>query len=388
MSAYAITRLVLTDFRNYDHLKVETDLRPVVLTGQNGSGKTNLLEALSYLIPGRGMRRAVLSEPANTSGKGGWAVAADIQSDKGASTLGTGLIYGLEKAENKETPDRRSVKIDGQNMSSSSALSGHLKINWLTPQMDRLFQEGASGRRRFLDRLTYGFDPAHGKRTAGFEKVMRERNKLLKEGGADRYWLGSLERTMAETGIAVAAARQEAVNRLNGAMNDEEAAQVSSAFPKAVLSLQGDIEGWLEDMPALAAEDRYREKLEATRGLDAKAGSTTTGPHRSDLSVLHKIKQQPAKLCSTGEQKALLISIILADARLQTGLQGQAPVLLLDEITAHLDQTRRASLFDEIEQMNIQAWMTGTDYELFAELGSRAQFLTVDNGSIRETVIN
>lgn len=388
MSAYAITRLVLTDFRNYGHLKVESDRRPVVLTGHNGSGKTNLLEAISYLTPGRGLRRATLLDPVNSSGKGGWAVAADIQSDRGTSSVGTGLINPVSTAENKETTDRRSVKIDGQNVSSSSALSAHLKINWLTPQMDRLFQEGASGRRRFLDRLTFGFDPSHAKRTIAYEKVMRERNKLLKDGSKDRHWLGSLERSLAETGIAVAAARQEAVSRLNGAMSDEETTQVSTAFPKAVLSLRGEVEGWLEEMPALAAEDRYREKLAAMRALDTKAGGATLGPHKSDLGVVHKDKQLSAKLCSTGEQKALLISIILADARLQTGLQGQAPVLLLDEITAHLDQTRRAALFDEIEQMKIQAWMTGTDYELFAELGNRAQFLTVDNGTITETAVS
>jgi DNA replication and repair protein RecF len=187
VSAYAITRLVLTDFRNYPNIRIETDDRPVVLTGQNGSGKTNLLEAISFLTPGRGLRRARLSEPANIAGKGRWAVAADVRSAGGISTIGTGLVNSLKEAENKETADRRSVKIDGQSMNGSNALAGRMKVNWLTPQMDRLFQEGGAGRRRFLDRLTFGFDPSHGKRTTIFEKVMRERNRLLKEGTNDRH---------------------------------------------------------------------------------------------------------------------------------------------------------------------------------------------------------
>lgn len=387
MSAYAITRLILTDFRNYTHLKVEADNRPVVLTGANGSGKTNLLEAISFLTPGRGLRRAKLTEAANIGGRGGWAVAADVASNVGTSTLGTGVISPVGEAENKETAERRSVKIDGQNMSGSTALSDYVKVSWLTPQMDRLFQEGASGRRRFLDRLTFGFDPAHGKRMTAFEKVMRDRNRLLKEGRYDRHWLASLERSLAETGTAIAAARRETAERLNGAMTAAEGEARASAFPKAELTSQGLLEEWLEEMSALAVEDRYRAELETARRLDAQAGSTRLGPHRSDLAVLHKDKGVPAGLCSTGEQKALLISIILGDARLQTGMQGQAPILLLDEITAHLDEKRRIALFNEIEDMKTQAWMTGTDYALFSELGSRAQFLTVDDGTIRQTAV-
>ncbi len=387
MSAYVITRLILTDFRNYTHLKVETDGRPVVLTGANGSGKTNLLEAISFLTPGRGLRRAKLLEAANTNGGGGWAVAADVRSDAGESTLGTGLVTGGTEAGTADMAERRSVRIDGQTMSGSNALAEHIKVSWLTPQMDRLFQEGAAGRRRFLDRLTYGFDPAHGKRMTAYEKVMRERNRLLKEGRHDRHWLASLERTLAGTGTAIAAARRETTERLNKAMATADQGPGGRAFPKAELSARGLLEGWLEEeMSALDVEDRYRAALEASRRQDALAGATGQGPHRSDLGVLHKDKGMPAELCSTGEQKALLISIILGDARLQAGLQGQAPILLLDEITAHLDATRRAALFDEIEEMKTQAWMTGTDYALFSELGSRAQFLTVDNGAVRQTV--
>ncbi|MCC3303932.1 DNA replication/repair protein RecF [Sneathiella sp. HT1-7] len=388
VSAYAITRLILTDFRNYTYLKVEADSRPVVLTGANGSGKTNLLEAISFLTPGRGLRRAKLTEAANIGGRGGWAVAADVASNVGTSTLGTGVISPVGEAENKETAERRSVKIDGQNMSGSTALSDYVKVSWLTPQMDRLFQEGASGRRRFLDRLTFGFDPAHGKRMTAFEKVMRDRNRLLKEGRYDRHWLASLERSLAETGTAIAAARRETAARLNSSMATAAQGTGAGAFPKAEVSVEGLLEGWLEEMSALAVEDKYRSKLEASRRQDAMAGSTSLGPHRSDLGVLHKDKGMPAGQCSTGEQKALLISIILGDARLQAGMQGQAPVLLLDEITAHLDQKRRAALFDEIEEMKTQAWMTGTDYALFSELGNRAQFLTVDNGTICRTAVS
>lgn len=391
MTAFAITRLVLTDFRNYAHLKIETDERPVVLTGQNGSGKTNLLEAISFLTPGRGLRRARLAEVTNINGAGGWAAAATVRSVEGENRLGTGLVKLPQLAENKETADRRSVKIDGRGRSGSAALSDYIKVSWLTPQMDRIFQEGPGGRRRFLDRLVFGFDVAHGKRTATFEKVMRDRNRLLKEGGQDRHWLGSLEHTLAEVGTAIAAARQECVARLNAAMTDATAGMggrpEADVFPKAILSAHGLLEDWLLEMPALAAEDLYREKLAASRRLDAAAGSTTAGPHRSDLGVRHKAKNLPAVRCSTGEQKALLISIILGDARLQAGLQGQAPILLLDEITAHLDQKRRAALFDEIERMKTQAWMTGTDYALFSDLGERAQFLTVENGAIITTAV-
>ena len=382
VSAYVITRLILTDFRNYTQLKVDVDNRPVVLTGANGSGKTNLLEAISFLTPGRGLRRAKLLDAARAKGGGGWAVAADVHSDAGAHKLGTGLV--IEGA-GGEVIERRQVRIDGQTMSGTAALADHLHVGWLTPQMDRLFQEGAAGRRRFLDRLTFGFDPAHARRMTTFEKVMRERNRLLKEGRMDPHWLTSLERSLAQTGTAIAAARRETVGRLNGIMDAAGPGSGGRAFPKAVLETEGLLEGWLEDMSALAAEDRYREVLEASRRQDAIAGVTGQGPHRSDLAVTHREKGMPAGLCSTGEQKALLISIILGDARLQAGLQGRAPILLLDEVTAHLDATRRRALFDEIEEMEIQAWMTGTDFALFSELGDRAQFMTVENGTLRPT---
>lgn len=383
MTPLSFTRLVLTDFRNYTYLKMETDTRPVVLTGPNGSGKTNLLEALSFLSPGRGLRRARLGDPARNDGAGGWTVSATLQDEGLNRVLGTGLTRTGDKTLEKE---RRVVRIDGQNNLRATDFGDILNIGWLTPQMDRLFQEGASGRRRFLDRLTYGFDPAHARRTARFEKIMRERNRLLKDGRFDPHWVASLEHQMAEQAIAISAARLQTVDRLNRTMlaaeTESRITQDKTAFPKAHLTLTGSLEEAIASIPALTAEDNYREALHNGRAIDAKAGSTTIGPHRSDLHVLHREKDQIASLCSTGEQKALLISIILADARLQAGLHGKAPVLLLDEITAHLDQKRRIALFDEIADLKMQAWMTGTDELLFAELGARAQFFTVDCGTV------
>ncbi|MBL4740189.1 MAG: DNA replication/repair protein RecF [Sneathiella sp.] len=380
MTPHALTRLVLTDFRNYTYLKIDADNRPVVLTGANGSGKTNLLEAISFLSPGRGLRRATVTDPCRTEGPGGWAVSGTVWCDGIEQKVGTGLI--AKAASPTPTKEKRSVRIDGVNMASTNALADILKVTWLTPQMDRLFQEGASGRRRFLDRLTFGFDPAHARRTNLFEKLMRERNRLLKERRFDPAWLNSLEHQMAEQAIAISAARVETTDRLNGTMTQESAAGSQAAFPKARLTIRGTLEDAVGTMPALALEELYRDTLSKNRAIDAKAGTMTVGPHKSDLDVLHIEKQQLARLCSTGEQKALLISIILADARLQAGIQGKAPVLLLDEITAHLDKKRRIALFDEIDRMKMQAWMTGTDYLLFSELGDRAQFFTVDSGTI------
>lgn len=382
MDPFAIHRLVLTDFRNYQSLRLDIDARPVVLTGANGVGKTNLLEAISFLSPGRGLRRAALTDPVNQTGDGQWAVSATTSGPGGGQVVGTGLI--LNPA-NPDIAPRRSVRIDGQSVKGSAALAGKLGLNWLTPLMDRLFVEGAAGRRRFLDRLVFGLDPLHAKRTAEYEKLMRQRNRLLKSGRFDAAWLSSLERQMAELAVAIAAARVDTVTQITA-----ELAQASptSGFPKADLEVEGELERNITVDPALQVETDYIEKLSASRQADAHSGGTSTGPHRSDLKVRHKDKNMPAHLCSTGEQKALLISIILADSRLQAHILGSVPILLLDEITAHLDAKRRSALFEEIEHMGAQAWMTGTDYQLFSELGERAQFLTVDNGELTPTLTN
>jgi DNA replication and repair protein RecF len=366
-SRAAVTRLTLTDFRCYARLRLDVAAAPVVLTGPNGAGKTNLLEALSYLAPGKGLRRARLAEPDRRAGDvdaGRWAVAATIGTAAGASTVGTGR-------EADAAPERRSVRIDGANAAQKD-LSALLGLVWLTPEMDRLFMDGPSARRRFLDRLVFGFDPEHAGRVAAYEHVMRERARLLGEGSADAAWLDALEDGMARHGIAVAWARGQAAVRL-----DQAASDGVGPFPAARVAMAGELDRWLAAMPALAAEDRLREALRAGRAHDAQAGGAIAGPHRADLAVRFAAKDRPAAECSTGEQKALLLSIILAVARELCRERGEPPVLLLDEVVAHLDGARRAALFDEIAALGAQAWLTGTDDELFSGLRGRAQFFRV-----------
>jgi DNA replication and repair protein RecF len=370
----AVTRLALTDFRSYASARLAADDRPVVLTGPNGAGKTNLLEALSFLAPGRGMRRAKLAEidrRAPAGAAGAWTVAATVATPQGPVQIGTG------RDATSDSGERRLLRIDGAAAKSQTALAEHLSLVWLTPQMDRLFLEGSAPRRRFLDRLVYGFDPAHAARVAAYEQAMRERARLLRDGPADAAWLQALEQRMAEHGIAVAAARREVTARLDAACRGAE-----GPFPAARLALTGEVERWLDEKPALAAEEELRFRLAGSRRLDAESGTTTVGPHRGDLAVSHGGTGMAAAQCSTGEQKALLIAVLLAQARLQTALRGMAPVMLLDEVTAHLDAKRRAALFAEITGLGAQAWLTGTDPGLFAELERSAQFFGVADGAI------
>jgi DNA replication and repair protein RecF len=367
LSRAAVTRLTLTDFRCYARLRIDVDVAPVVLTGPNGAGKTNLLEALSYLAPGKGLRRAKLAEPDRRAGgveAGRWAVAATIETAAGASHVGSGR-------EADAAAERRSVRIDGANASQKD-LSTLVSLVWLTPEMDRLFMDGPSARRRFLDRLVFGFDPEHAGRVAAYEHMMRERARLLAEGGGDAAWLDALEDGMARHGIAVAAARSQAVARL-----DRAAAEGVGPFPAARVAMAGALDQWLAEMPALAAEERLRAALHAGRAHDAQAGGAIAGPHRADLAVRFAAKDRPASECSTGEQKALLLSIILAVSRELCRERGEPPILLLDEVVAHLDGARRAALFDEIAALGAQAWLTGTDDELFMALRGRAQFFRV-----------
>jgi DNA replication and repair protein RecF len=381
-TAVWLGRLVLTDYRNYRTATVEADRRPVVLTGPNGAGKTNLLEAISFLGPGRGLRQAKLEEVDRRSAQdlghhtGVWGVAAAVCRDDGVTEIGTGR--------DPDVPDqgreRRLVKINGAFASGQSALADHLSTIWLTPQMDRLFPDSAGGRRRFLDRLVYGFDPDHAARLARYEHALHERSQLLRQNGPaswDAAWLAAVEQQIAETGVAVAAARRELVQRLA-----DSVAHGVGPFPKAGLALEGAVDGWLEAMPALAAEDAFRERLAADRGRDGETGGAQCGPHRSDVVVTHLGKGLPAAQCSTGEQKALLISVVLAHARLQIESRGRAPILLLDEVAAHLDAVRRSALFEEVLALDLQAWLTGTDAALFAELGPRAQFFRVREATI------
>ncbi len=367
----SISRLMLTDFRSYSAVRIDTDGRPVVLTGPNGAGKTNLLEALSCLTPGRGLRRARLAEMARHDGPGGWAVAARIDNNGEERQIGVGCE--IDKETGKE---RRLVRIDGQR-AAPGELRELLGVQWLTPRMDRLFIEGKGERRRFLDRLVFAGDPAHARRVTAYETAMRERNQLLRERGSDPAWLTALEARMAEDGVAVAAARRAAADRLSRALT-----QGIGPFPSARLAIDGMLESWLDDMAAVDAEQRFAETLAEARPRDAGAGRALDGPHRSDLLVTYAPNGMPAAQCSTGEQKALLIAIVLANARLETVDRGQAPLLLLDEITAHLDEGRRHALFDEIRALDGQAWLTGTDRSLFAGLRDRAQFFAVQSGTL------
>jgi DNA replication and repair protein RecF len=374
-----VRRLQVTAFRNYRHAELATDGRPVVLTGPNGAGKTNLLEAVSFLAPGRGLRRAGLSEverfAQQDNAATAWAVAARVETPAGPRDLGTGRDPAATGRE------RRAVKIDGDFAASQQALGEIVAITWLTPQMDRLFQDGPSGRRRFVDRLVYGVDPAHAGRVNAYEHALRERARLLR--GAvrpDPAWLGALERRMAETGVAIAAARRHLVARLADAARGEDPA--GGAFPKADLGLSGALESWLDEASALQAEERLQAALAEARARDAETGGAAYGPHRSDLVAHHAAKELPADYCSTGEQKALLIAIVLAHARLLTGERGFAPLVLLDEVAAHLDAERRTALFDELTGLGAQPWLTGTEPGLFRDLAGRAQFATVEDGRI------
>lgn len=350
----SVTRLILTDFRSYDAATIAAAPGFVVLTGENGAGKTNVLEALSLLSPGRGLRGATLSEMARSDGPGGFAVAARLA---GAIEIGTGA--------NAAAPERRQVRINGVSASATS-LSEWLSVLWLTPAMDRLFAEGASGRRRFLDRLVLALEPGHGHHSARYEAAMRARNKLLAEPErADPNWLSALETGMAEHGEAIAEARERAVAALAGRLAD----QPEGPFARAGLAL----EGWRGI--DLAAE------LRTGRGRDAAAGRTLAGPHRTDLAVTHLGKGQPADRCSTGEQKALLLGIVLAHADLVAERAGRPPLLLLDEVAAHLDPIRRAALFDRLAATATQVWMTGTEPALFDGIGAATR-LTVRSGRV------
>ena len=376
----AIAQLTLTDFRNYAGLRVAPQARMVVLAGANGAGKTNLLEAVSLLSPGRGLRRAPFCELARQGGPERWAVAAHTQGPHGLISLGTGWAG---EAEGQEAS--RQVSIDGVRQKSPGTLGGYFSVLWLTPSMDRLFSGPASDRRRFLDRLVMAFDPAHGARVSSFERLMRERNRLLEGPKPDDSWVSSVEVQMAEVGVAVAAGRAQAFEALSERIlrNEGEGEGEGSGFPWPDLHLEGELEALLAATSAVEVEDQYRRILSDSRGLDAAAGRTLRGPHRSDLEVRHGPKDVPAKQCSTGEQKALLVSTVLAHARLIKSLDaGTAPVLLLDEIAAHLDETRRVALFEVLEELQAQVWMTGTDESLFAPLSGRAEFYRVEDGAL------
>ena len=372
--ACAVGRLRLHNFRNYQSLALDLSAQVVVLSGANGAGKTNLLEALSFLSPGRGLRRARLRDVLRIEAspedgvEPGWAVAATVQGADGPVKLGSSL------ATTENGRDRRLARQDGQTVAPAS-LAQAIGVQWLTPQMDRLFLEGPSSRRRFLDRLVLGLDPEHGRRVGAYERSLRERAKLLRDGGGDQAWLSALEARMAADGVAVAAARREALARLQRFLSAP-----SGHFPRPGLTIEGKVESWLEEHPAVEVESRFAALLHNSRRRDGAAGGTADGPHRSDLAVRHLGKDLPASQCSTGEQKALLIAVMLANARAEAERRGAAPILLLDEVAAHLDGERRAALFAEVLALGGQAWLSGTDRDLFEPLFGQAQFVAVDHG--------
>jgi DNA replication and repair protein RecF len=372
-----VARLQLTDFRNYAALAIDFSPGAVVLTGDNGAGKTNLLEAISFLTPGRGLRRAALGDVARADAPGGFAVHARIVGADGDVEIGTGTIG--ERPADGEGPIRK-VRVNGAPARSADEMLDWLRVIWLVPAMDALFTGPAADRRRFLDRLVLAIDPSHGRRSLDFEKAMRGRNRLLSEHSRDDAWFEAIETQMAETGAAISAARVEIV-RLLAAMVERLPGE--GPFPLADIALEGPLEQALTGgMAAVEAEEAYRISLARERPRDRAAGRTLEGPHRSDLLVRHRPKDMPAALCSTGEQKALLTGLVLSHARLVAELAGAPPILLLDEIAAHLDANRRAALFAILEDLGSQVFMTGTDAALFSSLEGRAQFLTVAGGMV------
>jgi DNA replication and repair protein RecF len=391
------SHLTLTAFRGFRDFTLEIEARPLVFTGPNGGGKTNLLEAISFLSPGSGLRSAALREvdcrlPANNgTGARAWAVHARYQGCRGTFKLGTGRdpkeefsAKGELAGEAESTGrDRRLCRIEGSTAKTQAAFAEILSILWLTPAMDRIFVERTSARRRFMDRLATGLHPEHPSRVSAYEQAMRDRAKILRGDGpamdrTDRdRWLGGLEAEMAAQALAIAASRLETAEALNAAM-----AEAVGPFPRADLAIDGAVEQSLQDRSALQAEDLLRDRLAAARDSDAASGITQWGSHRSDLAVTFHGRSLGSEAlgaasASTGEQKALLIAILLAQARLQRARRGEAPVLLLDEVAAHLDPERRKHLYAEVLALESQAWFTGTEADLFRPLRDAAQFFTL-----------
>jgi len=364
--------LTLTNFRCYEAARMNAlSTGFIVLYGANGAGKTNILEAVSLLSPGRGLRGAKTMEIQCQSAGAPWAAAGGLSTDYGPIKLGTGIEPNTEK---------RIIRINGETARSQSALAEHVACVWLTPQMDRLFLDAPSSRRRFLDRLLFAFDPGHSGRITRYENAMRQRSKLLQDGG-DETWITSLESQMAETASAIGAARLDFVTRLQAACEQH----ATLHFPLAKLDARGSLEDLLRSgASALESEDVMKHQLLESRPRDAITGGAQSGPHKSDLHVIYADKNMDAAQCSTGEQKALLIGIILAHAALIKAERGSAPILLLDEVAAHLDESRRAALYDLLSTINAQVWLTGTDRNLFTAIENTGQFFEVKNASILE----
>ncbi len=372
----SVRTLKLTDFRNYDSARLDLDARSVVLVGENGSGKTNLLEAVSLLGPGHGLRGRPYAELVKKDGQGSFTIAATIRTRHGELDIGTG--YTTRAGEEGQG---RTIRIAGKDR-SAAALGEYVKQVFLIPAMDGLFTGGGSDRRRFLDRLVVAIAPGLRTSLSHYERAMRQRNRLFQMREYGRSLFEGLEEQMAEAGVAIAAARLDAVERLSALIDERRAAPDQTPFPHAVLSLHGTVEADLAERSATEAEDAFRILLEEGRERDRAAARALEGPHRSDLLVVHGPKNAPAAICSSGEQKALLLGLVLAKAELIKTIEGIAPLVLLDEVAAHLDGVRRGALFGEILRLEVQAWMTGTDKELFSPLEEDAQILEVNRGII------
>jgi DNA replication and repair protein RecF len=369
-----VTRLLLQDFRNHAALDLAPSRRRVALVGENGAGKTNILEALSLFAPGRGLRRADLTELSRQPGRGSFAASITLETAYGEHRLGTGL---------DRLPDARQsriCRIDGASAASPAAFAEFVRVVWLTPDLDALFRGAPGERRRFLDRLVLAVDAEHAARVAALERSLRSRNRVLEEDFGAERWLEAIERELAELAIAVSSARRETVQRLQALVRATK--DDASPFPFALLSIEGEIDDLVASWPAVDAEDRYRAMLRDARARDRAAGRTLVGPQASDLAVRHGPKDIPAGMASTGEQKALLVGLVLAHARLVETMSGIAPLVLLDEVAAHLDPRRRRGLFEAIDALGGQIWLTGADPALFAELGASADLLYVRPGRV------
>ena len=365
-----LASLTIQDFRNYDSCRLEIDAPKILLLGENGSGKTNLMEAVSLLAPGRGLRRAKAEHlPRQSTGNVNWAVSARVTSGGETVSLGTGVRADSEGP-------RRVMRRDGETVSQAEV--GRLfSVSWLTPRMDGIFIDSPGARRRFLDRLVIAFDPAHIGRTSRYEKMLRERTTLLSEGRGDEAWLSAIEASLAESAVAVTAARKSLISDLNA-----EAAEGWFGFPGVAVRLDGTLESWLEEESALAAEDRFIADAR-TRRLAGDPG--LAGPHASDLSACNSQTGLSASLASTGQQKALLIAVVLAHARLQARRLRRPPVLLLDDVVAHLDIARRGALFDAVDAVGGQTWFSGTDEDDFTGLEAQPVRIEAPDGTARIT---
>ena len=367
-----ITQLTLSNFRNYKNIKIKVFKSPIIFIGDNGSGKTNILEAISFLAPGRGLRSVKYEEANNNNGNEGWAINAKVECNKNKTNFG----IGTGTVEKKTNKNGRVVKVDNQ-IKPVSFLSSIISIIWITPQMDNLFVADASKRRKFFDRLVFNFEPNHIKQLNIYEKSLRERSKILKEKITNNRWLDVVEKSLANSGVAICAARNEYINILN-----EKLVSVLGPFPPAEVKIEGTVEGWLKKMPFDIVEMKFLEEIKKSRYIDSQSGRTKLGPHRSDFITIYKRKSLIAQKCSTGEQKSLLIGVILGQIRMLLDKNGVPPILLFDDIAAHLDDSHLKGLFSELEDINAQLWVTTTDTSLLKGMISNYQLMQVADDNI------